>query len=1188
MEQLLKESFEYSEAAIKISKERISGEILDGELLRGDFRIENSIGKKMRGFLYSTNARVGYVPEAFHGCEVKIVYEVDTTGLKSGAEIVGEFVICSNIGEYHIPYFFCIKARRETTTSSEQIEDLAAFVNLAKTDFQKAYVLFLTAEFSALIKGQYPQYLALLEGLRSQSVSYHTLEEFLIGIGAKSSVLLNMEECYKYHDCLTESESGILIIEKENWGFLRIEITAEGDFLEVPKEVITTDEFLGRSYQLEYLIHPEKLHAGKNYGSIEVRTYYQTLRFEVEAVGVSEQKTELLGQQRQQRFWSQRQQRLQQQRQQKMRQQQLLLEYIDYRLGRLEHEAWLQKACEHFQRYRKDGGRSTFLKLYEAHIFFLQGREQEACSILEALESHKERLNTPLILGYYLYLTTFYNKEMEAILYVEENIGRLLRQEPKAWGLQWFLWNLSSGKNVNPSEKLEGYRGQLIHGCRSRILYLESFLLIKEDPLLLRQLGKFEIQVLRFINREKLWSDNVIIQVTELASRYKEYSRELYLILTGCYQFRESKELVHIICSLLMKGNLVGEEYFPWYERAVAGELRVTGLYEYYIQSVPDLRHKSLPPMIKRYFAYDNALDYRKKAQVYANIVRHKGVDESSYESYRAMSEKFVIDQLRAGRLNTDLAFLYETFLVRQMLNKEMALSLARALFTYEIRCSETVAKGVVIVHHQLKEEQRVRLSDGVAYMQLYTDDYQIFIEDNKGIRHAGGIPYTVTSVLKREQFLGTCQDLVPESVGLLLHQCNKDPLMKEENIKQFWELLKIEEVKESYKEQIRKNLLSYYYENQKEPFDVMRLSKIDYDNFMQADKQKLIELFITEGAYQQAYQSIAKYGAENIATMALVKLCSRMILMQGQDVDEMLLYLCYYCFAKGKYDEVILTYLLKHYDGPIDIMKQIWGAGKRFGLDTFVLEEKFLLMVIFTGVSPTGAEQVFADYRRRLGKKSLLTAYIIKRSYDFFIMGKSVELPVFRYIERGYQKGKIKQDICLLALLKWYGGQENLPEEQQATAMELLGIYICKNMCFAFYQELSSSMQNAFVLHDKSFIEYRTTPEAKVFLKYYKEVDGQNRMAEQREMMKHVYQGIFVSEFTLFYGERIIYTILVEENGIYKEHGSGVCESRGGFETEQNSRHEMLNEITKGQDNGFVQDYLEKACLSEKLFIVE
>ena len=61
-----------------------------------------------------------------------------------------------------------------------------------------------------------------------------------------------------------------------------------------------------------------------------------------------------------------------------------------------------------------------------------------------------------------------------------------------------------------------------------------------------------------------------------------------------------------------MKGERRDEKAFVWYARGVAQELRLTGLYEYYMESTPQLDLCRMPQIIRMYFAYDTTRDYRR------------------------------------------------------------------------------------------------------------------------------------------------------------------------------------------------------------------------------------------------------------------------------------------------------------------------------------------------------------------------------------------------------------------------------------------------------------------------------------------------------------------------------------------------------------------------------------------------
>ena len=72
-------------------------------------------------------------------------------------------------------------------------------------------------------------------------------------------------------------------VQKNGWGHLRLEVEAKGDFLEVPKYVVTDEDFIGSYYQVEYVIHKDALPKGRQFGEIVVRSPYQELTYRITA-----------------------------------------------------------------------------------------------------------------------------------------------------------------------------------------------------------------------------------------------------------------------------------------------------------------------------------------------------------------------------------------------------------------------------------------------------------------------------------------------------------------------------------------------------------------------------------------------------------------------------------------------------------------------------------------------------------------------------------------------------------------------------------------------------------------------------------------------------------------------------------------------------------------------------------------
>ncbi|MDO5425881.1 MAG: DUF5717 family protein [Eubacteriales bacterium] len=1174
IDQLLNEKFEYETPPMRIDQKTLHGQVRKGESFRGSFTIENPVQKKMKGFLYASSPRVGFDPPAFSGISERILYEVDTTGMEEGEVLEGAFTICSSIGEYQLPYRIEME-KQVVRTSTEVIESMEAFTALAKRDFQKAYVLFLSADFARMLEKDSPQYLTLYEGILAQAVSYRSLEEFLAGAGQKEAVRIQADKQAASFGSVTQPIQEKIILTKNTWGFFRLDISSDAPFLWIERPIVTSDEFIGSTYTLNYLIDTSRMHAGKNYGRITIQGEAGVLTVDVTAEAAGKRERDML---------------LPVQHQQLVRLEQC---YVAFRTRKMDMNTWLRRSTEAIDKYKKSGGKSAMLDLIQAQLYFAAGKDDEACMALEALEQHKERLNSPELLGYYLYLTTFYHKEKNYVDYVEQKVLELQQRNPENWILQWVLLYIQEKLLRHPAEKLAAIKRQYQYGCHSRIMYLEAAQVLERSPLLLKRLDPFEIQVLHFMCREEMMTGELVMQLTELAGRAKDFQDVLYKILCECYDKYPSRGLVMAICALLIKGHKTGNEYFEWFERGVEADLRLTGLYEYYIESMPADRKGVLPQIIRMYFSYNNTLSQQKKAAVYANVIRNRENDPNTYNSYRPAMEKFMLEQLEAGKISRDLAILYQTFLTRQLLTPKLAEPLVKALFTWEITCDAPGAKSVVVRHRQLGKEQKVNLSGGKACVQIYGEDHQIFICDENRCRYAVAIPYEKEKLLEDAELFTACRELSPNATGLILHDLSllEGQETTAETIRIYQKMLEIPGIREECREKARRDILDYYAENPGEEAGEY-LKTIEIDSFVKTDKKKLVELLVSQGMYQEAFRIVSVYGAEKVETSALVRLCSRMILNLEFEEDDMLLALCAGCLDQNKYDETVLAYLLSFYDGPVEKMKHLWQAGNTFGLETYRLEEKILLMVLFTRKGMEQTEAIFDSYRRAMGKNRLLRAYVILMSYEYFVRQQPVQEPVFAYLERAYEKGNSQEEVCRLALLSYYAGQGELSERQTENAQELLESYANQGMQFAFFKKFSPALQRVFLLFDKSFVEYRTNPAATVTIRYRFEHENGEPSREYRETVNALFEGIFVKEVTLFEGEKMVYSIKEELNGKVTETAEQVLEFEGTEDAFGASRYGMINSLSKklrnAQENGaedLVRNYLEQENLAEQIF---
>lgn len=1174
IEQLLNSKFEYEVPPLKLSEEKIQLFASEGEILQGSFLVSHPEEKKVKGFLYSSNPRVTFDPPEFYSIENKIFYQIDTSGLKPGDETEGRFTLCTDLGEYHLPYQIQVKEEQKPEVKME-VAGSRELSRMAQKEFQEAYPVFISPGFAQYLKEWEPENYTLYQSLRGQTFSYQSMEEFLIGCGEKEPVELSLETEEAAYSKLEQSVREAVTLKKDGWGFLRLDISSDTRFLRVEKKILTTDEFVGNQYQLEYIIDTNFLHAGKNYGRIKIRTCYQTLYFEVTVVKKVDTEAK------------------RQRRTQKTMRRKLHNLYMDFRMKKIEMQSWIDRSENVISSYKRAGGTDVFADLFLVQILFADDKRSKAYKLLQEIESQPQRLNTPEKYGFYLYMSTFFQREASYVDQVEARIEQLMLQNRDSWVLQWILLYLQERLMRDDAAKLEVIAEQMKYGCSSPILYLEGWQLLQKDPFLIRRLDAFELKLLWFGMKRGLLTEEIAHQVGTLAVYHRTFQPRLFEILQACYQINRSPEIVKAICTILIAGDKKDPEYFSWYALGVKLELRITGLYEYYMETMEEWGVEKMPQIIRMYFVYNNTLDYHKRAQIYRNISDNRDSVPQVYRNYRGAIERFIVEQLGMGRIDENLAVLYERYLNRQLLNRTLAERLVRLLFTFEITCKNPYMKSIVVTHRRLNGEQVVHLVNGKAQVQIYTEDARILLMDGQGNRYASTSLYMAERILDADRLLKYCKDLVPDHFGLVLHMCGmkktKESITRE-MLPYFKRACEMESIKTEYRLWARKWVLDYYTKNPREEELFTYLKELPYPEFVKADKKALMSLLTEEGMYEQAFQLLETYGCEEVPLMHLVRICSQTILAKEYEENNVLLSYCSQCFAYGKYDDNILTYLLMYYDGPIEEMKRLWNTGCQYELETMVLEEKILSLLLFTRSGSSGTERIFAAYQRKLGRKKICKAYIILKAYEYFVKGLPVHDLIFEYIETAYRNGAEQEDVCHLALMQYYSKQLKLENWQEKIVEELLAQYAGKGLRFAFYQKFSEKLRQPYQLEDKVFLEYAGNPENVVML-YHRPKGSLEEY--QAEPMKNCFEGINVKEFILFYGDEI--ECYMEEIGpdqeVKKKTDCRIL-SMNRQPGDKNSRYDILNRIAQANKNGNekkvqeeLENYMQLEYLTKEIF---
>ncbi|MBQ8802958.1 MAG: hypothetical protein IJZ53_04915 [Tyzzerella sp.] len=739
IKQFSKGDFKLEQPDIRFSETQILMSVSEGEVYQGSFLIENQKDGNIRGLVYPSSFRVHCIEQGFEGNPVKVNFTYDSTGLVPGQMEQGKFTVVCNGGEYDLA-FTAVVEKPYIMTSCGKVQSLSDFKKLAAADFTEARRLFRTRQFYDILKYEDRRIRNLYENMRKWSLDEQALEEFLVGIKQKEKIFLTLseEEC-EFRDVL-EAQKIRVEITKNTWGYAPIRIRCVGDFLQVNQTEITTEDFVGNTYRLEYIIQKEKLHAGYNYGKIEFITPYETLTLSVN-VHQSVTHDDLHGMTG-------------------MIAGQALKEYLACLSGRMPLGEWAEKALKHVSQLRDLEPDNEYYMLLQAHIYLRGRREEEAKWILENGNFPRFAIGRkPEINAYYLFLTALLRKETLYTNKVLEELNRMYMKSLHSWPLLCMIINLDP-KYKDYSDRLRVLERQFFNGANRVLLYAEAYICFQEKVLLLRKLDSFEMQILNFATKYKMLTRELALRLADLACQQKSYDKKLLRILERAYSMYEEPRLLHAICMQLIKGNKTGVQYFTWYQKAVEQEMKLAQLYEYYMMSMNPQRVKgAFPKIVYLYFLHGINLDYKRTALLYENILLYEDEQSEIYGQYKEQIKAFAWEQLMERHINDSLRVIYNRFINEKEITLDGLDALYDICHAYRVTTKMRGMKYVLVIEKDGSVRQRVayRGEEG-AKVYLYDKDARIVWEGDNGLHYADSIPYETRRLLYEMKFLEMCK----------------------------------------------------------------------------------------------------------------------------------------------------------------------------------------------------------------------------------------------------------------------------------------------------------------------------------------------------------------------------------------------------------------------------------------------
>lgn len=1157
IERILQGKFEYDKGNLEFGCSKIELTLKQGELYEGMFSVEGAKNHLTQGRVYSNYSRMRVLNPEFIGNGETITYQFDATGMEEGDVVKGEFDIISNQGEYYLPFVVTIE-HEMLQSSLGPVKNLFHFTNLAKTNWAEAVSLFYCKEFQQILEGNDSQYLGLYKGLCVYPDNEQNVEEFLIGIKKKQRIEYLLDDTSIYVEDLESMIQETITITRNGWGYTHLKVEAQGDFITLEKQELTDDDFLGNYCQLRFLVNPEKLHGGNNFGKIRLSNPYFEKEVDV-TVNRHQKERELLNHRRMKRqiiF-------------------QLMVYYQQFRLKKIGTATWLSETKKLVEKLEEvaDGDMTT--RLFEAQLLITEERYNEAKWLLNRIEDQMDgRKVAPEILCYYLYLTTLNSREESYVDEVAEQVEEIFERNHENWRIAWLLLYLSDRYSRSSTKKWLFLEEQFERGCTSPVLYIEAVLLLQVNPALLTKIGAFETRVLGYAVKEGVLTEEVIRQTLSVVSQAKQFNILVFRILEACYEELKDPDVLQVICSYLIKGNCTGSRFFKWYRLGVEQGVRVTRLYEYYMFSMDLAVEEDIPKMVMMYFHYQNELDYERNARLYACILRKREEYPDIFAGYQEQIERFLMEQIDREHINRDLAYLYKNLVTPQMIHEGNADKFSRLLFMNLVTTSYSAARYIVVLHAHVVTQNRYPLTDGMGMVPIFTGDYAVLFEDEEQNRLCASISYNMEKLMLPGKLARFIAPYARDAVGYDLFLCENNRsfiVLNNENLPSFERIVQDERIELDYRCEVSMKLMQYLYDTDRIRELDRLLESLDPGVMKEKERSQMLRFLVLRGSFDKAYEWMVKLGSGQCDSKMLMKLCSRLISREDFEPHEQMTYLVFQVFEAGKADQVTLHYLAQNYTGLTKKMRDIWKRSIDMGLDTRELEQKILEQLLYTGAYIGEKNEIFNSYVKKEPDEDLETAFLVQSAYDYFVKEKVMPANLFEHIAELWKKQGQIQKVCKLAFTKFYATQ--LPEDEQLKEVlkqfveDLMseGIFLS---CFKEYAELVPVSKH---FYDRTIVEYQAHPGSTVMLHYVVEKEGDREAEYMTEELSPIFEGFCVREFILFFGETLQYYIMEEQDGVEQLTESATIRKSDIGKEVLESRFSRINDLVISQ---ILQDF--------------
>lgn len=1156
VEHYAKGEFQVDRPDIDISEKFIKLNIESGTTYMGSFRVTSLNDHIIKAMVYDSRYIIRFDNHTYINRKFDVTYSFDATCLEAGKNYKGHISIISDGGEFKIPYDIDITTPY-VKYGDQKIDDLFKFATLAESNWSEAVKVFVRDDFKRTFIDKDPIikqiYASLLE---SQSVN-QALEEFLVYVHKKRALTLSVSKAKISVEMPSELSKISINISKNTWGYTNSRVKSLDDFIIPSRKNITSSDFCGNLFSLDVLISPENVPDGVTSGKLIIENIYQTIEVEINLLK-PQTRTHISTRAANKSHMI------------KANKVKLFKAYLDYRMDRLELNDYVSASSFAFNNLARYVPEQGLYRLGLMHMNVMRGELEKVEQEFLRIEADVDNsvMNT-MEECYFAYIKAMVQKDNETIEHAKNLIKRNYRTQEEKIYYFWLLLFIDDMYSQDPLALYREIRSLYENGFNSPIMYLELCEILNANPLLLKKITGLEITAIRWGIRHKYISDEVIDEFIRLAGAFKDFDTQIFGIMEAIYDKNKSVEVLKSICSMLIGANKLDIKYHRFYYDAVENSLKFIGLNECFVKSMNFSRYDVIPTSVLMYLNYKNTLSESELAYLYANVIYNKAQHMKVYHEYCTTMEDFMENMIIKGEVSDDLTVLYDEFLDPESVSPLYAGKLINIIFRRKLVCFNKGVRAVIVTHREIEEVQRVPIVNGEAYVEILSNTASIIFEDSEGNRYAGSIPYRLERIVDEKAYLPICCEYSPRDYRVLLHNYESigDFTYKRAmEVNAARDIVNCDRISYDYKQQAYLNIIEYYHENLDADVLTKYLGKLDIDYLNHSNARTLIAYMVDMNLFDKAFQAVKLYGFDEIDTEELYQLADYGVEDSNGFINEDLLAICVHLYKMGKVNERILMYVMNNFKGDLDELAALFKTARNRIKDVSLLAENTLAQMMFAKGNVEYIYDIFTAYYGGRSRGLVVKAFLRYAAYNFLI--KDVQTPgsIFDCLYLEIMKGNIDDEISKMALLTQFSKLDRYTEDQREWISETVGRFMDAGKLLPFYKSFRSFIKLPQDVFLKTYLIYKTDTGKQIEVRYAFDTGSRQNLTYKTERIDEMIPGLYVKEFVVFHGERLVYSIDDDIEGKAYVVESEVLKTKA-FNRKDRGRFEVINSMLVNQE---------------------